>query len=169
ASKDGRRLLNIQEIDIFRLLRECVGIVQTRYNLPENTIHFRRSENEITVSGDWMELQAAFTNLLDNAVKYSEKGAKVFIEARDADKKTVEIRIIDSGIGIVPKEAKRIFKRFYRVPNLSTQKAKGTGLGLYIVQAIVKKHGGKISIESAGEGAGSTFIVKLPKALNGKS
>jgi len=170
ASKDGRRLLNITEIDIFKLLRECVSIVQTRYNLPENTLEFefRRSENKITVSGDATELQAAFTNLLDNAVKYSEKGAKVFIEARNQDEKNIEIRIKDSGIGIAPKQAKRIFNRFYRIPNLSTQKAKGTGLGLYIVQAIIKKHRGKVSVESAGEGLGSTFIVKLPKAGNGK-
>ncbi len=169
ASKDGRRLLNITEIDVFELLRECVGIVQTRYNLPEKTIEFRRGEHKINVSGDFRELQAAFTNLLDNAVKYSPKGAKVFIEVRNADEKTVEIRIKDLGIGISPKDAKRIFKRFYRVPNLSTQKAKGTGLGLYIVQAIVKKHRGKISVESAGEGAGSTFIVKLPKAASRES
>jgi len=168
ASKDGRRLLNITEIDIFKLLRECVAIVQTRYNLPENTLQFSRSENKITVSGDAMELQAAFTNLLDNAVKYSPQNAKVFIEARNAGEKNIEIRIKDSGIGVAPKQAKRIFNRFYRIPNLSTQKAKGTGLGLYIVHAIIKKHRGKVSVESAGEGLGSTFIVKLPKMENGK-
>ncbi len=83
-------------------------------------------------------------------------------------KKTFEIRIKDSGVGIAPGEAKRIFKRFYRIPNLSTQKAKGTGLGLYIVSAIVKKHRGKIRVESAGEGKGSTFIINLPKTKNGK-
>jgi signal transduction histidine kinase len=161
--RDGRRLLNIEEIDVFKLLRESVAIVQTRYNLPEKTLEFRRSENAITVRGDESELQAAFTNLLDNAVKYSPKGAKIFIEARNADKKTTEISIKDSGIGIAPKEAKSIFKRFYRVPGLATQKAKGTGLGLYIVRAIVKKHNGKIRVESEGEGKGSTFIVQLPK------
>ena len=163
-TKDGRRFLNIAEIDVFKLLRESVDIVQTRYNLPENTIEFRRSENEITVSGDSTELQAAFTNLLDNAVKYSANDAKIFIEARDADQKMVEIIIKDSGVGIAPGEVKHIFKRFYRVPGLSTQKAKGTGLGLYIVRAIIKKHKGKIRVESEGEGKGSTFIVQLPKS-----
>jgi signal transduction histidine kinase len=169
GANDRKRLLNISEIDIFKLVRECIAIIQTRYNLQENAIEFLRSEKNIAVSGDWSELQAVFTNLLDNAVKYSEKGAKVFVEARDADEKTFEIRIKDSGAGIAPGEAKRIFKRFYRIPNLSTQKAKGTGLGLYIVSAIVKKHRGKIRVESAGEGKGSIFIVKLPKMKNGKT
>lgn len=163
ASRDGRLLLNITTIDVFNLLRESIAIIQTRYNLPENTIEFRRSENTIKVSGDAVELQAAFTNLLDNAVKYSPKGTKIIIEAKNVGKKTIEISIKDSGVGIDPAQAKRIFKRFYRIPGLSTQKAKGTGLGLYIVQAIVKKHNGKIRVESEGEGKGATFIVQLPK------
>ncbi|HXG84467.1 MAG TPA: HAMP domain-containing sensor histidine kinase [Pyrinomonadaceae bacterium] len=164
---DGRHLLNISDVDVFKLLRECVKIIQTRYNLPEDCFEFTRTENTITVSGDRTELQAVFTNLLDNAVKYSEKDAKVFIEARDTGEKTVDVRIRDTGVGIAPAQIKRIFKRFYRVPGLSTQKAKGTGLGLFIVQSIVRKHRGKITVESAGEGEGSTFIIKLPKTKNG--
>ncbi|MDQ3322925.1 MAG: HAMP domain-containing histidine kinase [Acidobacteriota bacterium] len=164
---DGRHLLNISDVDVFKLLRECVSIIRTRYNLPEDSFEFTRTENIITVSGDATEMQAVFTNLLDNAVKYSEKDAKVFIEARDTGEKTVDIRIRDTGVGIAPAQVKRIFKRFYRIPGLSTQKAKGTGLGLFIVQSIVKKHRGKITVESAGEGAGSTFIVSLPKTKNG--
>jgi signal transduction histidine kinase len=77
--------------------------------------------------------------------------------------RNIETHITDSGVGLSPNELKRIFKRFYRVPNLSTEKAKGTGLGLYIVRAIVKKHHGKIWVESKGEGKGSTFIVQLPR------
>lgn len=168
GANDRKRLVNISDIDVFKLLRECVAIIQTRYNLQENTIEFLRSEKNITVSGDWSELQAVFTNLLDNAVKYSDKGAKVFVEVIDTDEKTFEIRIKDSGAGIASNEVKRIFKRFYRIPNISTQKAKGTGLGLYIASAIVKKHRGKIRAESAGEGKGSTFIIKLPKTKNEK-
>ncbi len=166
---DGRHLLNISDVDVFKLLRECVSIIQTRYNLPEGAFEFTRTENIITVSGDRTELQAVFTNLLDNAVKYSEKDARVYIEARETSEKTVDIRIRDSGVGIAPAQVKRIFKRFYRIPGLSTQQAKGTGLGLFIVRSIVKKHRGKITVESAGEGAGSTFIVSLPKAVNRES
>ena len=166
GTTDSKRLLNISEIDVFNLLRECARIVQARYNLPENQIEFRRGENDITVSGDFRELQAVFTNLLDNAVKYSPEGAKIFIEAKNTGEKSVEISVKDSGVGIAPKEAKRIFKRFYRIPNLSTQKAKGTGLGLYIVRAVIKKHKGEVRVQSAGAGQGSEFIVRLPKAVN---
>jgi len=63
----------------------------------------------------------------------------------------------------LPADLKRIFKRFYRVPSPQTQKTKGTGLGLFIVRSIIKKHGGRISAESKGDGTGSTFIVQLPK------
>lgn len=160
---DGRHLLDISDVDVFKLLRECVSIIRTRYNLPEDSFEFTRTRDAVSVSGDRAELQAVFTNLLDNAVKYSEKNQKVFIEARNASEKMIEIRIRDSGAGIAPAQIKRIFRRFYRIPGLSTQKSKGTGLGLFIVQSIVKKHRGRITAESAGEGAGSTFIVRLPK------
>ncbi|MFN2456557.1 MAG: sensor histidine kinase [Pyrinomonadaceae bacterium] len=71
----------------------------------------------------------------------------------------------DFGIGIPSAQLKRIFKRFYRVPSLQMRKKKGTGLGLFIVRSIVKKHGGRIFAESKGEGLGSTFIVQLPKKV----
>jgi signal transduction histidine kinase len=72
------------------------------------------------------------------------------------------VKVTDTGAGLDAAELKRIFKRFYRVPNFSTQKAKGTGLGLSIVQEIVKKHGGQITAESNGLGKGSAFTVLLP-------
>ena len=161
-TRERSRLLNISEINLENLLKESVEIVRSRYNLNENSIEFASTENSVKVSGDFAELQTVFTNLLDNAVKYSEDEIKVFIKVQVNDKK-VETHITDAGVGLSSKELKRIFRRFYRVPNLSTEKAKGTGLGLYIVRAIVKKHSGKIWAESNGEGKGSTFIVQLPK------
>lgn len=161
-TRERARLLNISEIDLENLLKESVEIVRSRYNLKENAIELV-STNAVKVSGDFAELQTVFTNLLDNAVKYSKDEIKVSAKMKVNDEKNVEIHITDAGVGLSPKELKRIFNRFYRVPNLSTEKAKGTGLGLYIVRAIVKKHSGKIWVESKGEGKGSTFIVKLPK------
>ncbi|CAN5490311.1 HAMP domain-containing sensor histidine kinase [soil metagenome] len=168
-TRERKRLLNISQINLEKLLKESVEIIRRRYNLNENTIEFAEIKNNIKVSGDAAELQTVFTNLLDNAVKYSKNNVKILVEMKNSDKKKVEIRVKDSGVGIAQNELKRIFKRFYRVPNLSTQKAKGTGLGLYIVRTIVKKHGGKIWVESKGEEKGSTFIVQLPKVVNGKS
>ena len=165
-TRERRLLLNISEINIENLLSESVEIIRSRYNLSEKEIEFLNPKNNIKIFGDAAELQAVFTNLIDNAVKYSKGEIKVTIQLKEWNEKHVEIRIKDSGVGIAPSELKRIFKRFYRIPNLSTQKAKGTGLGLYIVGSIVKKHKGKIWVESRGEEKGSTFILQFPKFLS---
>ncbi len=170
-TKDKARLLNISEIEVSELLAECVKIIRSRYNLA-NEINLKETNEKLTVSGDWAELQTVFTNLIDNAVKYSNEKIEVSIVLNDLNEKTVEICIKDSGVGIASNELKSVFKRFYRIPNLSTQKAKGTGLGLYIARAVIKKHDGKIYAESEGAGKGTTFTVRLPKAekqkLSGK-
>jgi signal transduction histidine kinase len=168
SSRERNRLLNISEIELGKLLRDCIERIKTRYNLNENAITFTNPSDEIKILGDAAELQSVFTNLLDNAVKYSGDEVKVLVRLKNGAGKKAEIHIKDNGIGIAPKELKYIFRRFYRVPNLSAQKAKGTGLGLYIVRSIVKKHGGKIFARSGGEGKGSNFIVQLPKIVNSK-
>lgn len=162
-TRERERLLNISEINLENLLKESVEIIRSRYNLTENAIEFAATKKGVKISGDSAELHTVFTNLLDNAVKYSADEIKVFIKMKSNGERNIETHITDSGVGLSPNELKRIFKRFYRVPNLSTEKAKGTGLGLYIVRAIVKKHHGKIWVESEGEGKGSTFIVQLPR------
>ncbi len=166
-AREKNLLLNISEINLAELLGECVERVKTRYNLSDDSISFAPpTDAAIKVSGDFDELQAVFTNLLDNAVKYSGERIKVSIAVKSLNEKIAVVRIKDFGIGILPGDLKRIFKRFYRVPSPQTQKTKGTGLGLFIVRSIVKKHGGRISAESRGDGTGSTFIVELPK-ING--
>jgi signal transduction histidine kinase len=87
----------------------------------------------------------------------------------ELSEKQIAVRVKDSGIGIPKRELKRIFSRFYRVPFRIVQNIKGTGLGLFIVHAIIKRHGGRVIAESAGLGKGSTFTIQLPKAQsNGK-
>ncbi len=162
-TREKQRQLNISEIKLGKLLGECIKIVQTRHKLDETAIKFAEPADDVIISGDASELQTVFTNLLDNAVKYSSDSPKISVRIKNTDNKKVQIFIKDNGIGLNANEFKRIFKRFYRVSNLSTQEKKGTGLGLFIVKAIIEKHGGKISADSNGEGKGSTFIVQLPK------
>lgn len=157
-------LRNFVKIELNPLLEEAVSIVRTRYNLPDDALNFTKNDSVLDISGDRNELLSVFTNLLDNAVKYSKEKIKVTVRARNLDRKTIIIRIRDEGIGIPAGELKRVFKRFYRVANLTTQKQKGTGLGLFIVQSIIKNHGGKIFVESDGEDKGSVFTIQLPKA-----
>jgi signal transduction histidine kinase len=161
-TKEKQRQLNISEINLGKLLDETIKIAQTRYKLDETAIKLTEPADEIILSGDAAELQSAFTNLLDNAVKYSSGEPKVSVRVKKSGERKVQIFIKDSGIGIEKNELKRIFKRFYRVSNVSTQEKKGTGLGLFIVKSIIEKHGGKIWTDSKGEGKGSTFIVQLP-------
>lgn len=168
STREKNNLLNISDINLAELLRDAVERVRTRYDLSGGAISFSQTDAEIKVLGDADELRTVFTNLLDNAVKYSGKEMKISVAVKSLNEKIVIVRIKDDGIGISPAELKRIFKRFYRAPNLQTQKRKGTGLGLFIVRSIIKKHGGRISAESRGDGAGSTFIVQLPKMENRK-
>jgi signal transduction histidine kinase len=167
-ARERARLLNIEEIELEKLLLECIETIRTRYNLSENVIEISETNRNAKVLGDSAELHTVFRNLLDNAVKYSKDETKVLVETNFHPKNQIEVRIKDNGAGIAPDKLKHIFKRFYRIPGLSTQKAKGTGLGLYIVRAIVKKHKGKIFAESEGEGKGSTFVVKLALVKNEK-
>ncbi len=162
-TREKQRQLNISEIELNSFLTESIKIVRTRYNLDETAIKFTESGEKILLSGDKAELQTVFINLLDNAVKYSGDAPKISVRIKNTNEKKVEVFIKDHGIGLNSGEIKRIFKRFYRVANTETQEKKGTGLGLFIVQSIIKKHGGKVWADSKGEGKGSTFIVQLPK------
>ena len=158
-----KSLRNITKTNLNSLLEEAVSIIKSRYHLQDEELTFTKNDSVFEVFGDQNELLSVFTNLLDNAVKYSKEKIKVSVRARNLDSKTVIIRIKDEGIGIPEDELKRVFRRFHRVTNLATQKKKGTGLGLFIVQSIIKNHGGKITAQSEGEGKGSTFTIKLPK------
>jgi signal transduction histidine kinase len=159
-TREQRKLTDFSAIDLNELLTEAIEQIRNRYELSETAIEFDKS-NPINLSGDRNELLVVFRNLLDNSVKYSEKEVKIFVTVQDLNEKQVEIRVKDSGVGIPENELKRIFRRFYRL----TGKAKGTGLGLFIVQSVVKKHGGKVFAESDGEGKGTTLVVRLPKSV----
>ena len=97
-------------------------------------------------------------------MKYSGKDVKVTVETANIDGKYVSLRVTDHGPGIPKTELKRIFKRFYRVPGALAMRVKGTGLGLFIVRAVAKRHGGRVWAESEGPGRGATFVLQLPIA-----
>jgi signal transduction histidine kinase len=83
----------------------------------------------------------------------------------EAGEKNVVLQVRDHGVGIPQEELKRIFKRFYRVSSRSLAHVKGTGLGLFIVRSIARKHGGKVFAQSAGEGQGTTVTMELPRSF----
>ncbi len=115
---------------------------------------------DLLVSCDPTQLVSAMTNLLDNAVKYSEQGQAVEVSVSAGDGQVV-LCVRDHGIGIPPKDLERVFERFYRVDKARSRATGGTGLGLSIVRHVAEAHGGEVTVEST-EGEGSTFRLTIP-------
>jgi two-component system sensor histidine kinase SenX3 len=114
----------------------------------------------LTVLGDRRQLVSALSNLLDNAVKYSDPGSDVNLRA-STDGKTVDLIVEDHGIGIPATDLERVFERFYRVDRARSRDTGGTGLGLAIVRHVAGNHDGDVHVTSR-EGEGSTFTLRLP-------
>src|SRR5947209_7265281 len=160
----GNTEKNWQDVNFSVLVREAVDLARLRHALPPQSLRFSsESATDIILLGNLVELRTVLANLLENAVKYSGQQREIVVEVLTPDMDTVLLRVKDNAVGIPRAELKRIFKRFYRVHSRATEQVKGTGLGLFIVRSIVRRHGGDITAESAGEGLGTTFIVRLPR------
>jgi two-component system, OmpR family, sensor histidine kinase SenX3 len=166
AHRRSRR--NGEVFDLRETARACLDLARTRYPyLPADSFHYAETFDDgerALVKGSADDLRMALTNLIDNAVKYSGSAVHVSVGVAPAGERELELRVRDRGVGIPRAELKRIFGRFYRAPGRLVSHVKGTGLGLFIVQSIVKRHGGSIAAESEGEGKGSTFRIRLPRA-----
>jgi signal transduction histidine kinase len=157
------RVLNRSAVELDPMIATCLERVRTMHHVNESAIEFK-SGDPLTVLCDPDELSAAIMNLVDNAFKYSGKEARVWIDTENLEGKFARIRVRDNGPGIPKPELKQIFKRFYRVAGPQATRVKGTGLGLYIVRSVAKRHGGRAWAESEGPGKGSTFVLQLPLA-----
>jgi len=157
-------------VEFNTLVRECMELARVRHHLQPADLDYRESSsssvqngNGACVPGDPEELRTAVSNLLDNAVKYSPDGVHISVELDASDEQRVVLRVRDRGVGIPEQELKRIFKRFYRVAHRSLSQVKGTGLGLFIVRSIARKHGGRVFAQSEGAGKGTTVTLELPR------
>ena len=166
-TRSARRRRDHSILDLPGIVRDCVAVALSRHQLPPESIQYAesfQSGRSATVLGDLEDLRAAVGNLLDNAIKYSESQVRVIVEVAAMDARHVAVRVRDHGVGIPKPELKRIFKRFYRISGTFARRVNGTGLGLFIVRSIAKKHGGRVYAESAGRGLGSTVTLELPLA-----
>lgn len=159
----SRRKLYLAPIDLGAVVEGCLARVRNLYQVAPEFLAYQPGP-PVSILGDLDEVQAAVTNLLENAVKYSGSQIRVSVAIEQVDGKYVSLRVKDQGIGIPRSELKRIFKRFHRVPGLLSTRVKGTGLGLFIVRSVAKRHGGRAWAESEGPGRGSTFLLQFPLA-----
>lgn len=155
---------NWTEVDFGRLVCEEVESARTSHHLKPEELHLEAAvEEEMLVLGNAEELRTLVHNLFDNALKYSDEQKDIAVDIKNPTLDTISLSVRDKGTGIPKSELKRIFKRFYRAQSEKTKQVKGTGLGLFIVRSVARRYGGDAYAESAGEGQGSTFFVRLPR------
>ncbi len=146
-------------VDLQALLRNAIDLFEPVAEAKQIELHLELPGDPLVLFGDKNRLQRVVANLIDNAIKYTPPGGAVTCRAGAAPDQ-VTLEICDSGPGISPEEAGRIFNRFYR--GEKSRSTPGNGLGLSLAQTIVQAHGGTVSVES-GPGEGSVFRVRLPR------
>lgn len=147
-------------IDLNEVAQEAIERAQPIASRQGVSIHFFQSNEKCVINGDYFQLVSAVSNLVDNAVKYSNENGEVLVSISTSDGH-VELSVEDKGIGIPMASLERIFERFYRVDRARSRGTGGTGLGLSIVRHVVTNHGGEVNVRSR-EGEGSTFILRFP-------
>jgi PAS domain S-box-containing protein len=159
--ESGTLQVAVERFDATELASAVVAAA--RAHLPANlTLSLETAPDVPPVEADADKVRQILTNLLDNAVKYSPDGGKIFLRIGHSDA-FVSFAVADQGLGVSPQEHGRIFEKFYRLDPELTRGVGGTGLGLYISRELVRHMNGRISVDSE-EGTGSTFTVELPAA-----
>lgn len=152
----------LDTVNVSSVVDQAVEAMVARHRIERRCVRVE-VPTDLSVVTDRAAFEIVMRNLIDNAVKYSPRPPEVTVRAiDDTERGETRIEVTDAGIGIAPKELGRIFQRFYRVPEEGVRKRKGTGLGLFVVSALVRNVGGKIGVTSKGPDLGSTFTVTLP-------
>ena len=156
--ESGNLKLNFSAVDLYKEFYELLEVFQPRYEQAGIGLTLAGADHLPVIQADAANLRRAFTNLLDNALKYSAAGSQVRVEA-EANQEFVTVRFIDQGEGISEEELPYVFDMFFRASGQENKA--GHGLGLAGVEAIVKGHGGRVMVSSE-KGKGSVFSVLLP-------
>lgn len=166
-SEDGRLVNNPTIIEVGELLGQLVDHAKVTAEKKKLQITFETTQSTdkaiaplLYIHADPERFREVITNLIDNAIKYTEHG--IITVGASLRERTVVIRVSDTGMGIAAEDIPHLFQKFYRTDNSATREIGGTGLGLYISKQIIEMMGGQIWVEST-PGAGSTFYVELPR------
>jgi len=157
----GKLSLNRESVYLNEVVQASLSTVQTAAGQRGIPIRLQLSGEEILVLGDGTRLQQVVTNLLNNAIKFSQSGQEITVTTRREDD-FAEIVVEDRGMGIEPEFLPYVFERFRQSEIAADKKHGGLGLGLAIVKSIVEMHGGAVEARSGGPGSGATFVVRLP-------
>ena len=157
--------LDIKALDVPALVKTVSKRLAPRFESKRVSLDLELTPDLPHVLADEDRAVQVLTNLAGNALQYTPEGGKISISGKRINNNEVQISVRDTGIGIPPEHLANIFDRFYRVDkSRSRQNGGGSGIGLTIARALVEAHGGRIWVESAGEGAGSIFSFTLPVA-----
>jgi two-component system CheB/CheR fusion protein len=155
----GKLQLKKQLFDINKLVQDVIS----ENRIIAGSHHLKFGQTDIVqVDADREKINQVISNFVSNAIKYSPKGSTVTLDTKVMDNYVV-VSVTDEGIGIKPKDQKKIFQRFYRVADEEMKHISGFGIGLYLSSEIIQRHKGKIGVDST-EGKGSTFHFTLPLA-----
>jgi signal transduction histidine kinase len=164
AMYTDRPVADPHPLDLAKLARRAIELTRTRHQLPRESIQYDGPDT-LMIRGNAQALETAVLNLLDNAVKYSKDRVEVQVEVRADGDGQAQLRVRDHGVGMSRAQMPFIFNRFYRIGSEARRSRPGTGLGLFIVRAVVKGHRGTVSADSPGPDRGSTFTLTLPALL----
>ncbi|MEZ4429104.1 MAG: HAMP domain-containing sensor histidine kinase [Nannocystaceae bacterium] len=156
-----RAAQTIQEFSLAALAERSVSTIVKRTKVDPAAVNVA-IDPALRVATDEIALATALENLIDNAIKYSTPPVRVDVIAGEDARGRLTIDVRDHGIGIPRGHQKRIFERFYRVPEEQVRERRGTGLGLYVVSALIRSLGGRVDASSPGPGEGATVRITLP-------
>ncbi len=151
-----------RKVNLLELVAEIIERSTPSANEKQISLELSARLDDPEIEGERWQLSSAFSNLVDNAVKYSEPGTSVTVSLEGAAD-GVAVKVMDHGIGIPARDLHRIFERFYRVDADRARTTGGTGLGLSIVRHVIDNHHGEIAVSST-EGVGTTFTITLPRS-----
>jgi two-component system OmpR family sensor kinase len=161
ARLDQAREMDSKPVDINKVVEEAV--ISARAAGPDHPVSMHSHNDEVFILGDEMRIHQVVANLLSNARAHTPAGTSITVSVRSTDEE-VEISVADKGPGLSPEDQKRIFERFYRADSSRVRNGEeGSGLGLSIVDAVMRAHRGSVSVQSA-PGDGATFTLHFPKA-----
>jgi CheY-like chemotaxis protein/two-component sensor histidine kinase len=159
--REGRIRLRKEALDVATALRSAAEAARPAIGDRRHELTVTYPETPIFVSADPVRLEQVLVNLLNNAIKYTDPGGKIWLTAQGGDGEVI-IRVRDSGIGIEPLMIPRVFDLFVQAERRPELSAGGVGIGLSLVKKLVELHDGRVAVFSAGPGKGSEFVVVLP-------